>query len=282
MKKLYTIAGNFLIGFLDSVSMSWIRGVLFYTDPVTGKILPQSLKLQQVLLKSIIQAGVITTLLPWGLKWLGLNFLSTIVMALSLVFTYGYLAFYNMDVTRQAREVIVWKTKKSKEAMPELDIREKIDPITDISNQIQSFIFLLLFYTPANLLLIIINLFEGRYLPWAIALLDSFFNTAFYYFRKWPYDKYNVAFLEANMSYAMGYGAFVSIVTDVLLPSPFSIGGYLLLSQMMIINAMCHTPPTIEFNSFGDIFKALKDRKKLGSAYNVHRLKLRESKEYRS
>jgi hypothetical protein len=157
MKKLYTIAGNFLIGFLDSVSMSWIRGVLFYTDPVTGKILPQSLKLQQVLLKSIIQAGVITTLLPWGLKWLGLNFLSTIVMALSLVFTYGYLAFYNMDVTRQAREVIVWKTKKSKEAMPELDIREKIDPITDISNQIQSFIFLLLFYTPANLLLIIIN-----------------------------------------------------------------------------------------------------------------------------
>lgn len=166
--------------------------------------------------------------------------------------------------------------------MPELDIREKIDPITDISNQIQSFIFLLLFYTPANLLLIIINIFERTYFPWAIALMDSFFNTAFYYFRKWPYDKYNVAFLEVNMSYAMGYGAFVSVVTDVLLPSPLSIGAYLLLSQMMIINTMHHTPPAVEFNSLGDIFKALKDRRKLPSAYNKHRKSLRESKEYRS
>ncbi len=62
-------------------------------------------------------------------------------MGLSLIFTYGYLVFYNMDVTRQALEIIIWKTKKSKESMPELDVREKIDPITDISNQIQSFIF---------------------------------------------------------------------------------------------------------------------------------------------
>lgn len=39
-------------------------------------------------------------------------------MGLSLIFTYGYLVFYNMDVTRQALEIIIWKTKKSKESMP--------------------------------------------------------------------------------------------------------------------------------------------------------------------
>lgn len=100
---MYTIVGNFLIGFIDSISLSWIKGVLFYTDPVTGKILPQSIKLQQVLVRSIIQAGVITTLFPLVLKWLGLHVLSLIVMALSLIFTYAYLAFYNMDVTKQTR-----------------------------------------------------------------------------------------------------------------------------------------------------------------------------------
>ena len=88
--------------------------------------------------------------------------------------------------------------------------------------------------------------------------MDCFFNTAFYFFRKWPYDKYNVAFLEANMSYAMGYGFFVSLVANLILPPSMSIGGYLLLSQWMIINALCHSPPKVEFDSFSSIFKALK------------------------
>lgn len=114
MKKIYTILGNFLIGVCDSLSISWVKGVLFYTDPLTGRILPQSIKLQQVLLRSLLQAGFITTLLPLALRWLGLNILSWIVMGLSLIFTYGYLVFYNMDVTKQAQEVIVWKTKKNK------------------------------------------------------------------------------------------------------------------------------------------------------------------------
>lgn len=49
------------------------------------------------------------------------------------------------------------------------------------------------------------------------------------------------------MSYAMGYGAFVSVMSNVVLPSSMSIGGYLLISQWMIINALCHSPPNIEF-----------------------------------
>jgi hypothetical protein len=103
----------------------------------------------------------------------------------------------------------------------------------------------MVYYTPVNILLIVITLFDEVYFPWIMTIMDCFFNTAFYYFRKWPYDKYNVAFLEAHMSYAMGYGAFVSVVTNIMLPTSMSIGGYLLISQWMIINAFCHTPPEI-------------------------------------
>ena len=109
------------------------------------------------------------------------------------------------------------------------------------------------FYTPVSLLLIIFTLFEERYFPWVLAIMDCFFNTAFYFFRKWPYDRYNVAFLESHMSYALGYGAFVSIMTDIILPPSMSIGGYLLISQWMIINALYHSPPKIEFNSLSEI-----------------------------
>lgn len=123
MKNIYTILGHFLIGLTDSLSPKWIFGLLFYTDPLTGKILPQSIKLQRVLGRSILQAGLITTALPILLNYLGFFFISWFVMGLSLIFTYGYLVFYNMDVTKQAMEIIIWKTKKNKDSMPELDVR---------------------------------------------------------------------------------------------------------------------------------------------------------------
>ena len=102
MKNIYTLLGHFLIGLSDSLSPSWITGVLLYTDPQTGKILPQSIKLQKVLGRSVLQAGLITTFLPILLKYLGFFYLGWIVMGLSLIFTYGYLVFYNMEVTREA------------------------------------------------------------------------------------------------------------------------------------------------------------------------------------
>jgi len=102
MKNIYTLLGHFLIGLTDSLSPSWITGVLLYTDPQTGKILPQSIKLQRVLGRSLLQAGLITTVLPILLKYFGLVYVGWLVMGLSLIFTYGYLVFYNMDVTRQA------------------------------------------------------------------------------------------------------------------------------------------------------------------------------------
>jgi len=103
----------------------------------------------------------------------------------------------------------------------------------------------MIYYTPMNLLIIVITLFDETYFPFILVIMDSFFNTAFYYFRKWPYDKYNVAFLEKHLAYSLGYGFFVSLFANVILPSTMSIGGYLLLSQIMIINAFCHTPPEV-------------------------------------
>ena len=114
MSNIYNSLGHFLLGVMDSVSLTWIKGILFYTDPMTKKILPQSIKLQRVLLRSIIQAGVVTTLIPMILKYCGFIILGWTVYVLSLIWTYVYLSFYNMDAIKLAQEVIVWKAKKTK------------------------------------------------------------------------------------------------------------------------------------------------------------------------
>ena len=44
--------------------------------------------------------------------------------------------------------------------MPELDIRNKFNIFDDLSNQVQSFIFEMIYYTPMNILVIIITLFD--------------------------------------------------------------------------------------------------------------------------
>ena len=127
-----------------------------------------------------------------------------------------------------------------------------------MSNKLQSFIFKMAFYMPVSLFLIICSLFDQVYFPWILAIMDCFFNTAFYFFCKWPYDRYNVAFLEVHMSYSVGFGAFVSILTDALLPSSVSVGAYLILSQWMIINALCFSPPEATFKNFSDIANIFK------------------------
>ena len=100
MPNIYNFVGHFLLGLLDSMSLSWVKGILFYTDPMTKRILPQSIKLQRVLLRSILQAGVITTLIPIILKWFGFVIFGWTVYALSLIWTYVYLSFYNMDAIK--------------------------------------------------------------------------------------------------------------------------------------------------------------------------------------
>jgi hypothetical protein len=83
------------------------------------------------------------------------------------------------------------------------------------------------------------------------------------------------------MAYSLGYGFFVSITTNVMLPPSMSIGAYLLISQWMIINALYHTPPQKEFSSFSEIILVLtnrEERRKLPSAYNIHRDRLNRDK----
>jgi hypothetical protein len=77
----------------------------------------------------------------------------------------------------------------------------------------------------------------------------------------------------------MGYGLFVSLVTNILLPSTMSIGGFLLISQIMIINAICHSPIEVEFHSFKEILNVVSNRSVrmgLANAYNNHRRQLRD------
>ena len=118
MSRFYTAIGLFLIGFMDSISPRWITEVLFYTDRRTKRILKESIDLQKALLRSLIQAGLITTLLPIIVRWLGFVILGWILTGLSLIFTYSYLIFYNMDVTEKAMKVIVWKTQQHPDTMP--------------------------------------------------------------------------------------------------------------------------------------------------------------------
>jgi hypothetical protein len=47
----------------------------------------------------------------------------------------------------------------------------------------------------------------------------------------------------------LGYGFFVSLICNMILPSSLARGGYLLISQWMIINCTLHSPPEAEFTN---------------------------------
>jgi hypothetical protein len=70
----------------------------------------------------LLQAGVITTFLPLIIKYLGFEILYWILMGLSLIFTYGYLTFYNMDVTDQTMNIMKWRYQNDRQGMIELDV----------------------------------------------------------------------------------------------------------------------------------------------------------------
>jgi hypothetical protein len=75
------------------------------------------------------------------MRWMGFDFIASIIKALSLIFTYTYLIFYNMDVTDKAMKVIIWRTQQHPNSMPELDKRQKYNLFIKMSYLIQSFIF---------------------------------------------------------------------------------------------------------------------------------------------
>lgn len=117
-----------------------------------------------------------------------------------------------------------------------------------------------------------------------LILSESFFNGVFYFMKTWPFDKYNIGFMEKNMSYMVGYGFTVSVVCNYFLSGSMATGAYLVLSLWMLINSVIYSPPLIQFNSFDDILKILanqNERNILKNAYNQHRLKMRKDAVYR-
>ena len=80
-----------------------------------------------------------------------------------------------------------------------------------------------------------------------LLISESFFNSAFYFLKKWPYDRYNIGFIERNLPYMLGYGFFVSLVCNVMLSGDLARGAYFLISQWMIINCLLYGPPEKEF-----------------------------------
>jgi len=93
---------------------------------------------------------------------------------------------------------------------------------------------------------------QGKFL---FILSESFFNGVFYFMKTWPFDKYNIGFMEKNMSYMIGYGLTVSFVCNYVLSGSFSTGAYLIMSLWMLINSVIYSPPLVEFHSVDDVVK---------------------------
>lgn len=130
-------------------------------------------------------------------------------------------------------------------------MKEKFDALYAMSNLIKNFIFLLLFYTPLNLLLMIVQIFFPILGSILLVISESFFSAAFYYLEKWPYDRFNIAFIEKNVAYMLGYGFFVALICNALLDGFLGIAAFFLISLWMMINCQLYSPPPIDqLNSF--------------------------------
>jgi hypothetical protein len=71
---------------------------------------------------------------------------------------------------------------------------------------------------------------------------EAFFSATFFFLSTWPYDKYNVAFLELNIAYLTGFGMFISILGNYLLTGITSLGVCMLFSLWMLINSVLYSP----------------------------------------
>lgn len=75
--------------------------------------------------------------------------------------------------------------------------------------------------------------------------------------KTWPFDKYNIGFMEKNMSYMVGYGFTVSVVCNLVLTGSYATGSYLILSLWMLINSVIYSPPEVRFQSVDDIVRVV-------------------------
>jgi hypothetical protein len=118
-----------------------------------------------------------------------------------------------------------------------------------------------------------------------LIIWESFFNGIFFFLRKWPYDEFNIGFIERKWAYLTGYGLFISIVCNYIFVSNplISTGMYLLLSVWLIVNMAVSSPPELNIQSPVDMLTALVcKRSLLSNSYNIHRDKLKDNPAYRA
>ena len=98
-----------------------------------------------------------------------------------------------------------------------------------------------------------------------LIVLESFFNGAFYFLQNWPYDVFNVGFIEKNFPYMFGYGFVISVICNYFLEGIYATAAYLIISLWMLINTIVFSPPEAKFNNLNDVveilFKKYKQRK---------------------
>lgn len=281
-----------LLGVRDSLSLDWLRSILFYSHPKTGELHPESKKLLDSVYRTLVQVMLIYILLPLIFDYLS-SYSSLIKifyyysMGMVTILTYGYTFFYFTDVFDAATVIVKWNRKVSRDievpfAYGELEDVEKVGIMRGASNKIKSFIFLacyFAFYFVAMMVLIHIP-YLGRL---NLVLSEGFFNGIFYFIRKWPYDDFNIGFFEKNWAYLTGFGLSVSIFCNYIFQDNtlLSNGAYFVLTPYLIINMIVSSPPTINVKSFRDMINVLgKKRNELDNSYNRHRDNLRDSEEY--
>lgn len=118
--------------------------------------------------------------------------------------------------------------------------------LVNLSNKIKSFIFLvsyLVVFLVSSLLLIHVP-YLGRL---NLIISEGFFNGIFFFLRKWPYDEFNIGFIERKWAYLVGYGMFISFVCNYVFMNDtlLSNGAYLMLSVWMIVNMAVSSPPDL-------------------------------------
>lgn len=109
-----------LLGIRDSLSLDWLKSILFYSHPQTGELHPHSKRLFDSLWRTLVQVILIYILLPLIFDYLSsysslIKILYYYAMAMVTVLTYGYTFFYFTDVFEAATHIVKWNRKVSQD-----------------------------------------------------------------------------------------------------------------------------------------------------------------------
>lgn len=108
---------------------------------------------------AFIQVIILFICLPLFLDYLDFDRTAAFIQVIFLLLSYGYLFFYNIEAMTATKDIALWSCNFNQTYFCQFDVKEKFNKLYAMSNLIKNFIFLLLYYTPLNLVLIVISLF---------------------------------------------------------------------------------------------------------------------------